>query len=145
MFWIVQDNLVTKAVQEHNAKYADEAGIKTVGIEGFAGSTRNFSGIVLKIKAAQPDLIFISAFDAVSVPLLQQMRQLQVKAMDVHHIMANGSLARQADLEGVTGEIYWHEGIERALRRACARRPQGRRHQDLRLSLDRGPDGFATW
>jgi branched-chain amino acid transport system substrate-binding protein len=77
-----------------------------------AGSTRNFSGIVLKIKAAQPDLIFISAFDAVSVPLLQQMRQLQVKAMDVHHIMASGSLARQADLEGVTGEIFWHEGIK---------------------------------
>ena len=46
-----------------------------------------------------------------SVPLLQQMRQLQVKAMDVHHIMANGSMARQADLEGVTGEIYWHEGL----------------------------------
>ncbi len=45
------------------------------------------------------------------MPLLQQMRQLQVKAMDVHHIMANGSLARQADLEGVTGEIYWHEGV----------------------------------
>ncbi len=112
VFWIVQDNLVTKAVQEHNAKYADEAGIKTVGIEGFAGATRNFSGAVLKIKAAQPDLIFISAFDAVSVPLLQQMRQLQVKAMDVHHIMASGSLARQADLEGVTGEIYWHEGIK---------------------------------
>ena len=87
------------------------AGIKTVGIEGFAGTTRNFSGIVLKIKAAQPDLIFISSFDSVSVPLLQQMRQLQVKAMDVHHIMASGSLARQADLEGVTGEIYWHEGI----------------------------------
>ncbi len=30
-----------------------------------------------------------------SVPLLQQMRQLQVHAMDVHHIMAN-RLARSA-------------------------------------------------
>jgi hypothetical protein len=39
------------------------------------------------------------------------MRQLQVQAMDVHHIMASGSLARQANLEGVTGEIYWHEGV----------------------------------
>src|SRR5438309_1716922 len=54
VFWIVQDNLVTKAVQEHNAQFADNAGIKTVGIESFAGSTRNFAGIVLKIKAAQP-------------------------------------------------------------------------------------------
>ena len=112
IFWIVQDNLVTKAVHETNIKYADQIGLKTVGTEAFAGATRNFSGAILKVKAAQPDIIYISSFDAVSVPLLQQMRQLQVRAMDVHHIMANGSLARQADLEGVTGEIYWHEGID---------------------------------
>src|SRR3954470_1699787 len=103
VFWIVQDNLVTKAVHETNIQYAEKAGLKTVGTEGFAGTTKNFSGMILKIKAAQPDIIFISSFDAVSVPLLQQMRQLQVHAMDVHHIMANGSLARQANLDGVTG------------------------------------------
>jgi ABC-type branched-subunit amino acid transport system substrate-binding protein len=111
IFWIVQDNLVTKAVHDTNKPYADQAGIKTLGTEMFASTTRNFQGPILKVKAAQPDVIFISSFDAVSVPLLQQMRQLQVKAMDVHHIMANGALARQADLEGVTGEVYWHEAV----------------------------------
>jgi ABC-type branched-subunit amino acid transport system substrate-binding protein len=111
IFWIVQDNLVTKAVHETNIQYAEKAGLKTLGTEVFASTTRNFQGPILKVKAAQPDIIFISSFDAVSVPLLQQMRQLQVKAMDVHHIMANGSLARQADLEGVTGEVYWHEAL----------------------------------
>ena len=35
-----EDNLVTKAVQETNMQYADKAGIKTVGTEGFAGSTK---------------------------------------------------------------------------------------------------------
>jgi len=111
VFWIVQDNLVAKAVHDASIPMADAIGMKTVGTEQFAGTTKNFSGAILKVKAAQPDVIYISAFDAVSVPLLQQMRQLQVKAMDVHHIMANGSMARQADLEGVTGEIYWHEGL----------------------------------
>jgi ABC-type branched-subunit amino acid transport system substrate-binding protein len=111
IFWIVQDNLVTKAVQETNVAHAEKAGIKTVGSEVFAGTTKNFTGLILKIKSLRPDIIYISSFDAVSVPLIQQMRQLQVQAMDVHHIMASGSLARQADLEGVTGEIYWHEGI----------------------------------
>jgi branched-chain amino acid transport system substrate-binding protein len=111
IFWIVQDNLVTKAVHETNVPHAENAGIKTVGSEVFAGTTKNFTGLVLKIKALRPDIIYLSSFDAVSVPLIQQMRQLQVQAMDVHHIMASGSLARQADLEGVTGEIYWHEGI----------------------------------
>ena len=118
---------MTKAVHETNIKYAEKIGLKTVGTEGFAGATRNFSGAILKVKAAQPDIIYISSFDAVSVPLLQQMRQLQVKAMDVHHIMANGSLARQADLEGVTGEIYWHEGLGGTVcgvwRARCSRRP----------------------
>jgi branched-chain amino acid transport system substrate-binding protein len=111
VFWIVQDNLVTKAVQESDLPHAEKAGIKTVGSEVFAGSTKDFTGVILKIKALRPDIVYISSFDSVSVPLVQKMRQLQVQAMDVHHIMASGSLARQVDLEGVTGEIYWHEGI----------------------------------
>jgi branched-chain amino acid transport system substrate-binding protein len=111
IFWVVQDNLVAKAVHETHVPQAEKLGIKTVGTEGFASATKNFSGLILKIKAAQPDIVYISSFDAVSVPLVQQMRQLQVKAMDVHHIMASGSLAKQVDLEGVTGEIYWHEGV----------------------------------
>ena len=45
VFWIVQDNLVTKAVHETNMQYAEKAGLKTVGTEGFAGTTQNFSGI----------------------------------------------------------------------------------------------------
>ena len=73
------------------------------------------------------------------MPLLQQMRQLQVKAMDVHHIMASGSLARQADLEGVTGEIYWHEGVKGPYAELRPRRPQGRRHQAS--STTSGPSG----
>jgi ABC-type branched-subunit amino acid transport system substrate-binding protein len=112
VFWIVQDNLVTKAVHDASVPFADKTGLKTVGTEVFSSATKNFSGIILKIKAANPDIIYISSFDGVSVPLIQQMRQLQVHAMDVHHIMANGSLARQTNLEGVTGEIYWYEGID---------------------------------
>src|SRR4029079_3447942 len=61
VFWIVQDNLVTKAVHETNMQYAEKAGLKTVGTEGFAGTTKNFSGMILKVKAAQPDIIFISS------------------------------------------------------------------------------------
>jgi ABC-type branched-subunit amino acid transport system substrate-binding protein len=112
IFWVVQDNLVTKAVRATNAKLAEAAGLKTVGDESFASATKNFSGMILKMKAARPDIIYLSSFDGVSIPMLQQMRQLQVKAMDVHHIMASGSLARQVNLEGVTGEIYWHEGMQ---------------------------------
>jgi len=112
VFWIVHDNLIAKTVYEIHKPIAEKQGIKTVGEEIFAPTTRDFTGIILKIRAAKPDIIYISSFDAVSVPLVQQMRQLRVTAMDVHHIMATGSLARQINLEGVTGELYWHEGIK---------------------------------
>ena len=112
IFWVVHDNLVTKAVHQLHKDVAEKAGLKSVGEDIFAGTTKDFTGVILKMRAARPDIIYISAFDGVSVPLIQQMRQLQVKAMDVHHIMANGSMARQANLEGITGEIYWHEGIK---------------------------------
>ncbi len=112
IFWVVHDNLVTRTVHTIHKDVAKKAGLETVGEDIFAGTTKDFTGVILKIRAAKPDIIYISSFDGVSVPLIQQMRQLQVKAMDVHHIMANGSMARQTNLEGVTGEIYWHEGIK---------------------------------
>jgi ABC-type branched-subunit amino acid transport system substrate-binding protein len=42
------------------------------------------------------------------------MRQLKVRAMDVHHTMLTGSLQRQVgkDLEGMTGEISWYPGVK---------------------------------
>ena len=136
---VVQDNPVMKAVDEKR-NFCRRVGLKTVGTEAFAGTTKNFSGIILKIKAAAPDIIYISSFDAVSVPLLQQMRQLQVHAMDVHHIMANG-LARP------TGQPRRHHrrnllarGHQRPVRDSphrAARTPTS----NLRLSLDHGPDG----
>lgn len=109
IYWVIHDNLVTKTVQSIFEKYAAKVGIKTIGKETFAGSTKDFSGIILKIKAAHPDIIYVASFDSVSVPLMQQMRQLRVHALDVHHMMATGGLARKANLEGVTGEVYWLE------------------------------------
>lgn len=109
IYWVIHDNLVTKTVQGIFRKKTEEMGLETVGEETFAGTTKDFSGVILKIKAARPDLVYIASFDSVSIALLQQMRQLRVQAMDVHHMMATGSLARQANLEGVTGEVYWLE------------------------------------
>ncbi len=114
IFWVIHDNLVTKAIVGVWEKKANAQGIKTVGKEIFSPETKDFSGIILKIKAARPDIVYVSSFDSVSIPLMQQMRQLRVRAMDVHHVMATGSLARQlgGDLEGVSGEIPWHQSMK---------------------------------
>ncbi|MGH8136282.1 MAG: ABC transporter substrate-binding protein, partial [Steroidobacteraceae bacterium] len=54
------------------------------------------------------------SYDNASVPLVQQMRQLKVRAMDVHHTMLTGALYRQvgADIEGMTGELSWYPGVK---------------------------------
>jgi branched-chain amino acid transport system substrate-binding protein len=110
MFFVTHDNPVTKELTELMSKRAEASGLKVVGDERFPGDLKNFSAIILKIKAAQPDVIYISSFDNPSVPLMQQMQQQGVKAMDVHHAMLSGSLKRQVGdgLEGVTGELAWY-------------------------------------
>lgn len=113
IFFVTHDNPVTKELTELTAKRAEASGMTVVGDERFPGDLKNFSAIILKIKSAHPDVIYISSFDNPSVPLLQQMRQQDVKAMDIHHAMLSGSLKRQVGdgLEGVTGELAWSPAL----------------------------------
>lgn len=114
IFFVTHDNPVMKAIADVWSGKAEKAGLKIVGRELFPSDQKDFSAIVLKIRAAKPDIVYIASFDNVSGPLVQQMRQQRVKAMDVHHTMLTGALARQVgkDLEGVTGELSWYPGIK---------------------------------
>lgn len=128
IFFVTHDNPVMKAIAALWSDKAKAAGLNVIGNEVFPADTKDFSAIVLKMRSARPDIIYIASFDNVSGPLVQQMRQQRVKAMDVHHTMLTGALARQVgnDLEGVTGELAWYPGIkgdhsefvERVLKRA---------------------------
>lgn len=113
IFFITHDNPVMKAVTEHWSAKAEAQGMKLVGREVFPADLKDFSSIILKVRAAKPDIVYIASFDNASVALVQQMRQQRVKAMDVHHTMLTGSLAKQVgkDLEGMTGELPWYPGI----------------------------------
>lgn len=113
ILFITHDNPVTKELTELMSKRAEAAGLKVLGDERFPGDLKNFSAIILKVKAAKPDVIYISSFDNPSVPLIQQMRQQSVKAMDVHHAMLSGSLKKQVGegVDGVTGELAWYPAI----------------------------------
>ena len=113
IFFITHDNPVMKAITDTWTKKAESIGLKIVGREVFPADTKDFSSIVLKVRAAKPDIVYIASFDNVSGPLVQQMRQQRIKALDVHHTMLTGALARQtgSDVEGMTGELAWYPGI----------------------------------
>jgi branched-chain amino acid transport system substrate-binding protein len=114
IYFVTQDNPVTKSITDYWSKKAEEAGLKVVGSEMFGVQLKDFTPVVLKLRTAKPDIIYISSFDNPSVPLIQQMRQLKVKALDVHHTLLSGTLERQLgkDIEGVTGMMAWFEGVK---------------------------------
>ncbi len=114
IFFVTHDNPVMKGITGFWTKKAEAQGMKVVGNETFSPDLKDFTAMISKIRAAKPDIVYISSFDGASVPLVQQMRQLKVKAMDVHHVMLTGSLARQVgkDIEGMTGELAWYPGIK---------------------------------
>lgn len=114
IFFITQDNPVMKGVTGVWSKKAEEQGLKVIGSEIFSSELKDFTALIAKVRSAKPDVIYISSFDNASVPLVQQMRQLKVRAMDVHHTMLTGALARQVggDINGMTGELAWYPGVK---------------------------------
>ena len=114
IFFVTHDNPVMKGITAFWTKKAEAEGMKLVGNETFSADLKDFTAMISKIRAAKPDIIYVSSFDGASVPLIQQMRQLKVRAMDVHHVMLTGSLHRQVgkDIEGMTGELAWYPGVK---------------------------------
>lgn len=112
IFFVTEDNPVTKAISGVWMKKAEQDGMKLVGNETFPPTLKDFTAIVLRMRAANADVIYISSFDVASLPLVQQMRQLKAHALDVHHALISGSLQKQVDIEGMTGELPWYPGVK---------------------------------
>lgn len=114
IFFITHDNPVMKGITGVWTKKAEAQGLKVVGAEVFSQELKDFTALIAKVRAAKPDIVYVSSFDGPSVPLVQQMRQMKVRAMDVHHTMLTGALYKQVgkDIEGMTGELSWYPGIK---------------------------------
>lgn len=114
IFFITHDNPVMKGITGVWSKKAEAQGLKVVGNEVFSQELKDFTALIAKVRAAKPDIVYVSSFDGPSVPLVQQMRQMKVRAMDVHHTMLTGALYKQVgkDIEGMTGELAWFPGIK---------------------------------
>ncbi|WP_066703945.1 amino acid ABC transporter substrate-binding protein [Curvibacter delicatus] len=116
IFFITHDNPVMKGITATWSKKAEGQGLKVLGNETFSSELKDFTALIAKVRAAKADVIYISSYDNASVPLVQQMRQLKVRAMDVHHTMLTGALSRQVgkDIDGMTGELSWYPGVKGA-------------------------------
>jgi ABC-type branched-subunit amino acid transport system substrate-binding protein len=114
IYFITHDNPVMKGISATWSKKAEAQGLKVLGNETFSAEMKDFTALIAKVRAAKADIVYIASYDNASVPLVQQMRQLRVRAMDVHHTMLTGALFRQVgkDIEGMTGELSWYPGVK---------------------------------
>jgi len=114
IYFITHDNPVMKGITGYWSKKAEDQGIKVIGTETFAPDTKDFTAMLAKVRAAKQDILYISSFDAPSVALLQQIRKMKIKAMDVHHAMLSGTVYKQVgdDIQGMTGELPWYPGVK---------------------------------
>lgn len=114
IYFVTQDNPITRDLSGYWTEKATSLGYKVLGNELFSAELKDFTSLVLKLRIRKPDIIYISSFDSPSVPLIQQMRRLNLKAKDVHHALLSGALRTQvgADLDGVTGQIPWYPGVK---------------------------------
>jgi branched-chain amino acid transport system substrate-binding protein len=109
IYFVVQDNLFTKDVVASASKKAEETGIKVVGNELFPVDTKDFSSIILRMKAASPDIVYIASFDAPAIPLISQMRQMRVNTKNVHSVYCTGKMVKALGngMEEITGVMQW--------------------------------------
>lgn len=114
IFFVVQDNLFTKDVVTFASKQAEQMGMKVLGNEVFPADAKDFSAIVLRLKAANPDIVYISSFDGPALPLINQMRQLRVTAKSVHSVYNTGKMIKAIgkNMEGITGVLQWIPGVK---------------------------------
>ncbi len=114
IYFITHDNPVTKGITGYWSKKAEAQGIKVIGEDLFAQDTKDFTALLAKVRAAKPDIIYISSFDGPSVSLVQQIRKMKIKVMDVHHSFLSGALYKQIgdDIQGMTGELPWYPGVK---------------------------------
>ncbi len=114
VLFVTQANAITRNITDHWIQGAERLGFKVIGYETFEAGQTDIMALVLKLRLRRPDIIYISAFEAPSAPLLQRMREVKIRAKDVQHALLSGTLARKlgAAVEGMTGELTWYPGVK---------------------------------
>ena len=109
--FVGQDNPHTAEVFNGAVAYAEELGFEVVFQETTPqGDTIDFTAAIAQIIEADPDIVYVSAFENVGLVFAQQAAEQGVDPSALH-IIHHGKAALGDPLgdaaEGITGEIYW--------------------------------------
>jgi branched-chain amino acid transport system substrate-binding protein len=112
--FIIQDTLHAKEVGSGAVPKAREIGLEVLSEETVQANTTDFTPIITKLKSANPDIIYVSAFPPFAIGFYRQALELGLNPRE-YHIIHHGAAFRNAVGEAhanyVTGENYWMPGI----------------------------------
>src|SRR5262245_40654642 len=119
--FIAEDTLHSTGALRGGAKKARELGLKVVAEEVAPPDTKDFTAILLKLKQADPDVIYVEAFPGFEIPFMKQAYELVMKqAYELGlkpreffngHIVDAVLKALGPRAEGLTGVGYWAPGL----------------------------------
>jgi len=106
-----EDTLFTKASATGVAEIAKKKGMQVVFQEAYPKGNTDFSALLTKVKAANPDVIAASTYFDDAVAITRQMRELNVNAK-MYGVTVGGDLPKFYDLlkqnaEYVYGSTQW--------------------------------------
>jgi branched-chain amino acid transport system substrate-binding protein len=111
--YVAEDTPHTREVYEGAIPNAEKRGFKTVFKEVAPAGTTDFTSILVKLKAADPEVIYVSAFTPFAVTFKKQAKEFGLKPKEWHftHFDKSFSGALGKDANYVTGEHQWLPGM----------------------------------
>jgi len=111
--FVAEDTLHSTGALRGGVKQARALGFKVVAEEIAPPDTKDFTAILLKLKQAAPDVVYVEAFPQFEIPFMRQAYELGLKPREFFngHIVDAVLKALGPRAEGLTGVVYWAPGL----------------------------------
>ena len=111
--FVAEDTLHATGALRGGVKRARELGLQVVMEEVAPPDTKDFTAIILKLKKADPDVVYLEAFPGFEIPFMKQAFELGLKPREFFngHIVEALLKALGPRAEGLAGVVYWAPGL----------------------------------
>ncbi|HLC43341.1 MAG TPA: amino acid ABC transporter substrate-binding protein [Methylomirabilota bacterium] len=113
--FIVEDSPHPKEVAAGSIPKAKETGLRVVAEEHLTASMQDFSPIIDRIKALDPDIVYVSTYPLRGGALHKQAVQRRLSPREFHYIHHGSAFREPAGIKNVnfvTGENFWMPGVK---------------------------------
>lgn len=111
--FVAEDTLHSTGALRGGVKRAQELGLQVVVQEVAPPDTKDFTALILKLKKADPDVVYVEAFPGFEIPFMKQAYELGLKPREFFngHIVEAVLKALGPRAEGLAGVVYWAPGL----------------------------------